>query len=259
MTSIIQKRLSLHKHLEKQKNQNENLTLQLSQMQALANIGLTTCMIAHEINNLLTPMASYSELALSNLQDKSLVEKALQKTMKNCRRTSEVMQAILAIANGETNKKQNISLLKLVEDVFNCLGRDFTKDGITVNIDIPNDLTIFAVPVEIQQVLMNLILNARDAMLQKGGVLNITAENFEDFVCIRVADTGHGISAENIKKIFDPFFTTKNKEKSAGQKTGNGLGLAFCKKIVDAYNGSIMVESNPGHKTIFTIHLPKAS
>jgi len=106
---------------------------------------------------------------------------------------------------------------------------------------------------------MNLILNARDAMLHKGGVLRISAESFEDFVCIRVTDTGCGISAENIKKIFDPFFTTKNKEKSVGQKTGNGLGLAFCKKIVDAYNGSIMVESNPGHKTIFTIHLPKAS
>ena len=257
MTSIIEKRLSLHKDLANQQQQNEALKYQISQLRAFANIGTATCMIAHEINNLLTPLTSYATLALNNPDDKSLTEKALQKAVRNCERASKVMESMLTMANGETQEKKNAQLIVLVEEIFTCLCRDFSKDGITVKIRIPEDLTVCAVPVQIQQVLMNLILNARDAMLSHGGILTIEARDTTNAVQIKVSDTGSGIEPADLEKLFEPFFTTKADKNSSSQRSGSGLGLVFCKKIIDAYGGHISVESKPAKGSTFKISLPK--
>lgn len=103
---------------------------------------------------------------------------------------------------------------------------------------------------------MNLILNARQAMLGKGGGLRISARQLPDSVQIEVADTGCGIETQNLIRIFDPFYTTKNAE-SQSHRLGAGLGLAFCKKVIDGHNGIISVQSKPGDGTTFTIILPK--
>jgi len=256
LTSIIEKRLSLHKNLVNQAQQNDALKFQIGRLQALANIGTATCMIAHEINNLLTPMANYAALALKNPDDKPLTEKALGIAARNCRHAAKIMESMLAIANGEMQEKKNARLITLVEEIFTCLCRDFAKDGITVNIRVPEDLTVRAVPVQIQQVLMNLILNARDAMLRRGGVLTIKASDTTDAVQIEVCDTGYGIEPAELENIFEPFFTTKVDKKSPLQRPGSGLGLAFCKKIIDAHDGSISVESEPAQGTTFLITLP---
>ncbi len=257
MTSIIEKRHSLHKQLTSQYLRNNALKSQIGQLQALANIGSATCMIAHEINNLLTPLSSYAALALDNQEDKALVGKALEKTARNCERASKIMNSMLALANGETREKKNTQLIALVEEIFTCLCRDFAKDGITVNIRIPEDLTVSAVPIEIQQVLMNLILNARDAMLPGGGILNINAQETTEAVQIEVCDTGCGIKPGDLKNIFEPFFTTKANRKSPLEHSGSGFGLAFCKKIIDAHDGYISVESKPLEGTVIKITLPK--
>ena len=257
MTRIIAKRRSLHKNLAHQQQENDTLKCQIGQLQALANIGVNTSMIAHEINNLLTPLASYAALALDNPDDKGLIEKTLQKTFHNCQRATKVMESILAVADGETQEKRNAPLTVLVEEIFNCLGRDFSKDGITVNIQIPDSLTVWAVPVEIQQVLMNLILNARAAMLPQGGVLTIEAQETCDTVEIKVCDTGCGIMPDDLAKVFEPFFTTNKGKKSTAETSGSGLGLAFCKKVIEAHGGCISVESEPDEGTIFKITLPK--
>lgn len=254
MTSIIEKRRNLHSRLASTQKQNTNMQLQVSQLQALANIGTTTCMIAHEINNLLTPLASYADLALANADDKALSEKTLRKTAKNCRRATKIMESILAVANGQSGARQNCQLLVLVEEIFSCLCRDFSRDSIGVKIQIDRELTVWAVPIEIQQVLMNLILNARDAMLAKGGTLTITAEEKDSCVRIVVSDTGCGIEHENLPRIFELFFTTK---KDPAEISGSGLGLAFCKKVIDACHGEITVKSTPKEGTSFIITLPK--
>ena len=256
MTSIIEKRLSLHKKLRNQQQHNDALESQLNKLQPLANLGTTTCMIAHEINNLLTPLANYAALALNSPDDKTLVEKALRKTVQNCERASKFMESILAMTNGPNNEKKNVALIVLVEQIFNCLGRDFAKDRITVQIRMPEDLTIWAVPVQMQQVLMNLILNARDAMLENGGTLTITAAYSTDAAQIEVTDTGCGIAPAVLKNIFEPFFTTKGTKSSPSRRCGAGLGLAYCKKALDAHNGSIAVDSRPGCGTTFKITLP---
>ena len=160
-------------------------------------------MIAHEINNLLTPLRNYAAIALENPDDKSFVEKALQKTVRNCERASNIMESMLALANGHTQEKKNARLLALVEEIFTCLCRDFTKDGITVEIRIPEELTVWCVPVQIQQVIMNLVLNARDAMLPRGGILCIKASENNDDVKIEISDTGEGIEPTVLNNIFD--------------------------------------------------------
>ena len=257
MTSIIEKRCSLHKTLANQQQQNNTLRFQVSQLQSLANIGIATCMIAHEINNLLTPLANYAALALNNPHDKALTEKALQRAVRNCEHASKVMESILAMANGQTREKKNARLTNLVGEIFTCLCRDFVKDGITVETRIPEDLTVWAVPVQIQQVLMNLILNARDAMLPRGGILTIKARGTADAVQIEVTDTGCGIEPADLRRIFEPSFTTKAGKNSPSGTTGSGFGLVFCKQIIDAHGGSISVESEPARGSTFKITLPK--
>jgi len=189
LASITDKRLSLHKRLEVQDRETQGLKSQLAQLQHLANMGTISYMIAHEMNNLLTPMRSYATLALGNLNDQALVEKALQKAIANAERASKIMESMLALGDGKTQESKTTRLRGLVEEVFTCLARDFAKDGITVNIEIPDELTIQCVPVQIQQVLMNLILNARDAMLARGGILAVKAAEKNDSVEITVADT----------------------------------------------------------------------
>jgi len=257
LASVIEKRLSLHQCLAEQQRQNDTLQSHIAHLQVLANIGTVSYMIAHEINNLLTPVSSYAALALKNPDDKALTRKVLEKTVRNCECASKIMESMLALANGETQEKKNTRLITLVEEVFTCLGRDFAKDGITVKIEIAEDLTIRAVPVQIQQVLMNLILNARDAMLPGGGVLAIKAIEKPDVVYMEVSDSGCGIKPADSKNIFESFFTTKTNKNSTSQYSGSGLGLAFCKKVIEAHDGLISVESKPDKGSAFKISLPK--
>ncbi len=257
MASITQKRLNLHRLLQEKLQYSDALESQLQQLQHLANIGTISYMIAHEINNLLTPLRSYADLALKNKDDQALSEKALQKTMQNCERITKITESMLALANGQKQQKQQVQLSGMVEQVFECLGRDFAKDGITVNIDIAADITLWVIPVLVQQVIMNLILNARDAMLPKGGILTIKAAQNPDSVELEIADTGQGIEQAALKHVFESFFTTRKRHASANSNSGTGLGLAFCKKVIDAHDGLISVESQPGYGTKFRITLPK--
>ena len=257
MASITEKRFSLHRRVKLQEHQNQALKSQLLGLQHLASMGTVSYMIAHEINNLLTPLKSYASFALTDLDDKALTEKALQKVVKNCDRTSKIMDSMLAMVSGDTRKENNIRLRGLIEEIFTCLCRDFAKDGITVDIRVPDDLAIRGVSVQIQQVLMNLILNARDAMLPAGGVLIVDATDNPDSIEITVADTGSGIEPGNLENIFDMFFTTKANKRSAAENSGAGLGLAFCKMVIDNHDGSLSVESEPGNGTKFRIALPK--
>jgi two-component system, NtrC family, sensor kinase len=165
---------------------------------------------------------------------------------------------MLAVANGQNHQKEDARVKSLVEEAFTCLCRDFAKDGITVQTNVPEDVRVFCVPVQIEQVLMNLILNARDAMLPGGGILKVTASADTEHVQILVSDTGRGIPPEHLADVFRPFFTTKTgKDRPVGSSSGSGVGLAFCRRIVDAHGGEISVASQPGKGSTFTIQLPQ--
>jgi signal transduction histidine kinase len=254
LSSILEKRASLHRAVSLQNEQNTILKSQIQHIQPLASIGLISSMVAHELNNILTPLANYAQLAIAHPEDAALREKALQKTILNCQRACKIQQSLLALANGQRQEKEVANLRGLVEEVFACLCRDFNKDKIKVIIDIPQGLQVAVVPAQIQQVVMNLILNARDAMLSKGGSITITASKGDDKVFLTVADTGPGIPSAMLAKIFDPFVTSKSGSDSSSG-SGSGLGLAFCKEIVQAHDGAITVESSPSG-TAFKIILP---
>ena len=257
MASITGKRLSLHRDLERRREETAALKSEVAELGHLANMGVASYMIAHEINNLLTPIGTYAGLALENPDDVELGKKALGKAVRNCERASKIMESMLALANGQNQEKENCRLVGLVEEVFGCLVRDFSRDGITVDKQIAADLEVWAVPAQIQQLLMNLILNAREAMLKRGGTLRIKAEQRAGAVEITVSDTGEGIEALDMKSIFEPFFTTKKEGKAPSGRLGSGLGLAFCKRVVEAHNGTISVESKPAEGSTFKIVLPK--
>jgi signal transduction histidine kinase len=257
LASFTEKRLSLHRALENRQTENQALKDRLGQLQALANLGTASFMIAHEMNNLLTPVRSYAALAMANPHDEALVVKALAKAVRNCERASKVMESMLAMANGSSQERKESRLRPLVDGVFTCLSRDFEKDGITVDIQIPEGLAVWGSPEQIQQVLMNLILNGRDAMLGRGGVLKIRAVGSRDRVEIEVSDTGEGIEADDLSSIFEPFFTTKTGKHRTGERSGSGVGLAFCREIIDAHGGVISVESEPSQGSTFRVILPK--
>ena len=244
----------MHRQLAQHREQNEALAKEALQLESLANLGSAMAMIAHEINNLLTPLTNYAELSLQNPEDRVLTERVLRKTVRNCRQAGKVMKSILALANAGVVEKVETPLLPLVNGVFDCLCRDFNKDGIMVEIRASENLMVCAEPVQLQQAIMNLILNAREAMLPRGGVLTIEAEQQCGDIRIRISDSGCGIEQTEMNKIFDTFFTTK--QKNGSNQSGSGLGLALCKKVVEGHNGSITVDSQPGRGTAFTIILP---
>lgn len=256
MTSLINKRLSLHAHVKRGQRENNALKSQLCRLQPLANIGSASSMIAHEINNILTPLGIYASLALKNLDDEALVEKALKKAMLNCQRASNVMESMLSLANGTQQSKKQGHVRDLVDEVFTCLCRDFAKDRINVTRDIPADLMLWAVPVQVQQVLMNLILNAREAMLPQGGSLTIRARQSTHGTGIEIGDTGHGIKPTDLKNIFEAFYSTKDSSDVREECFGTGLGLAFCRLVIDSHDGHISVKSKVAQGTTFSITLP---
>jgi signal transduction histidine kinase len=254
LTSIIAKRRAIHGQLAQQQRRNESLEKDMVQLEALANLGSATAMIAHEINNLLTPLTNYAELSLKHIDDRELAERTLRRTAKNCRQAGKVMESILSLAKAGCGEKIETPLLPMVNAVFDCLCRDFTKDGITVEILVSADLQVYASPVQLQQAIMNLVLNAREAMIPHGGKLTISTQTDNDSILIKISDTGCGIEQSELSRVFDTFFTTKHK-KIAG--SGTGLGLSLCKKVIDAHHGTITVDSLPGKGTTFIITLPK--
>jgi two-component system NtrC family sensor kinase len=255
LAGILEKRQSLHKCLADQNQQIVQLRAQTGHIQALANIGMASAMIAHEINNILTPLVNYAHLSLNNPDDKELAQKTIRKTASNAARAAKILESMLAMADGKRQEKKPYNLSNLVNEIFTCIARDFSKDRINVKIQIPEDLMVLAEGISLQQVLMNLILNAREAMTERGGILKISARVDSDSIEIEIVDTGCGIEARETETIFKPFYTTKKKLKGS-QRSGAGLGLAFCQKVIEAHKGRISVESKKDVGTTFKIVLP---
>ena len=228
---------------------------ELRQAQRLATVGTMTAMVVHEFNNILTPIINYAHMAE---KDPEMVTKAITRASVGGQRASDICEALLGIVDGLQNRppaQQNI--VEMTRDIISAMGRNPGKDGIDLAVDIPEDMTIVTRRCEFQQVLLNLLLNARAAVLEKSmpRSIRITAERENNSIVVRVADNGVGIGPEIIDKIFQPFFTTKS-EGGNGEHRGHGLGLAFCRKIMDMLSGQISVETELGVGTIFTLRFP---
>jgi len=253
---LIQQRVNIHRQLEYNAKKIELLEQQLIATQRLSTIGTMSCMAAHEFNNLLTPIITYSQLALKYPDDIALAHKTISKIIKHANQASLIVQSMLGLVRSTTQTPEKTNLTELINDCFSCLARNLSKDAITVKTLIDPALTINVIRNQFQQILLNLIINARQAMLEKGGTLTISAcKDGDRTVKILVSDTGSGIAPENIDCIFEPFFTTKNNSQNPDLQ-GTGLGLMVCRHIVEAHEGTISVTSTPHQGATFIITIP---
>jgi signal transduction histidine kinase len=226
---------------------------QLSHLQRLAAIGTLSTMIAHEFNNILTPMINYAYLARQN---PSLVDKALNWSAEGGERATRICRAILGMFRGESATAERLALNDIIEDMLAATARPPEKDGIELNREVSDDTFIEARRIEFQQVLLNLYTNARRALLDRKGPRRITilARNKGDHVLIQFSDTGDGIAPENVERIFEPFFTTTDPNNP--KLRGTGLGLTISRELLQNMGGTIRVESTPGEGTDFFIRMP---
>lgn len=244
----------LAEKLEKLEKYLTQLEDQLVRAQRLSALGTMANMIAHEFNNILTPIVSYAQFALKQ-DDVPLMKKALTKAYEGGKEAAEVCQQLLSFGRGDHLAK-TCDVEQVIAATLKCLVRNPAKDNITLQLDLTPGLHVAIEPCMLQQVVYNLILNARDAMLGKQGRLKIATDAGNDqIVKITVADSGPGIDPAILTKIFDPYFTTKSK--SDETRGGSGLGLAVTKHILQRAGGTIRVESELGKGTSFTIELPQ--
>jgi signal transduction histidine kinase len=235
---------------------------QLTESQRLATIGTIAAVIAHEFNNLLTPIVSYSQFALASAEsdtpDMALIKKALGKSYQSSNKAGKICASMLGLARGESCFS-NVPVQHLVDEVLLVLARDPQKDGIALRVQVQPGLNVHGDPVQLEQVLLNLLINARQAMLgSRNGSLTIKACRDGEKVKIQIIDTGPGIPPQHLDKIFQPFFTTK-RDPRKGEHKGTGLGLAICKDIVEHHDGTIEVTSEVGRGSTFTVLLPAAA
>jgi len=256
LASLIEQRRGLHLQLRENEARLHLLQQQIQTAQKLAVLGATTCLAAHEFNNLLMVIVNYAEQALGRPDDAAFMRKALEKTIQHCNHAARIIASMMSLVRESAGGREDVPVRSVVDDALLCLGRNLRQDAIRVDVAAPDDLTAYAVRGQLQQVLVNLILNARQALLQRGGRLTITARpGTNGAVEIEVADTGCGIEPAHLQRIFEPFFSTKAQADQPDQR-GMGLGLTICKEIVEAHGGRISVQSQLGAGTAFTVALP---
>ena len=229
----------------------QQLQAQLIQAEKMASIGKLAAGVAHEINNPLAGILLYGSLVLEELPPVAAARENVEKIMKQTTRCKDIVKGLLDFARQAEPKIELHDINKLVEDTLSLIQSQSLFHNIRVNKTLCRHLPYIAVDgAQMQQVFMNIILNAAEAM-EEHGDLDIETSLIEDgrFVAIRFSDTGCGIPAAILDKIFEPFFTTK----SVGH--GTGLGLAICYGIVQRHGGTIDVKSEGGGAT-FIVKLP---
>ncbi|HEY8993340.1 MAG TPA: response regulator [Lacunisphaera sp.] len=244
---------------EKQKIQEQFL-----RAQRLESLGMLSAGIAHDLNNILAPVLMGAPLLRLRATHPSDL-RVLETIESSAARGAGLVRQILSFAHGAGGDKTLIQAKHLLRDISNFIQQTFPK-SIELELDIPNDLwTVEGNPTQLHQVLLNLCVNARDAM-PRGGTLRLRAQNRQmdavtegsagshtiggAYLMLEVSDTGTGIPPEILEKIWDPFFTTK------GEGKGTGLGLSTVRGIATNYGGFVRVESEPGRGTAFRVFLP---
>lgn len=229
---------------------------QLLQTQKLSSVGALASSITHEFNNILTTVINYAKMGVRH-KDAKTRDKSFDRILSASQRATKITTGMLAYARGTSDRYEPVELNRLLEDVMVLVQKDLQIHRIGIDQQLQPSVWAVANSSQVQQILMNLIVNARQAMEEGGRLkLGICDNKEEGWAEVSVGDTGCGISNEKLQKIFDPYFTTK-KADARGQG-GTGIGLALCRKIIEAHKGRIRVESAVGQGTTFTLKLPRA-
>jgi len=230
----------------------KQLEAQVIQSAKMSAVGQLAAGIAHEFNNILTVIMGYTSIAMTrtNLEE---VNRDLQIVENASDRAADIINKLLTFSRSNNEEKYHLVILEeLIEDTLALIEGSFKSEGINILRYFGKIPPLRMKPGEMQQVILNLAINSKHAM-KKGGVITIQTEIEDDYVKIDFADTGTGISKENMSKIFEPFFTTKNNEVD---QEGTGLGLSVVYAIVERHGGKIDVHSEEGKGASFTIRIP---
>jgi signal transduction histidine kinase len=242
--------VELHDRMEAQRSA-ENRLIQAAK---LAAVGEMAAGIAHELNNPLTSVTGFSELAMENIPNDTETYRDLALVLKEARRARDVVRRLLDFARQSESVRAHASLNEVIEDVVALSRHLIHTSGVELTLDLQSDLPWASMDSnQIKQVLLNLVHNALQAM-PNGGAMEIksasASRNERDWVMVSVRDTGVGISQAEQARIFEPFYTTK------GDRGGTGLGLSVTYGIVTDHGGQIDVESQPGIGSKFMVWLP---
>ena len=229
---------------------------QLMQAQKLSSVGALASSITHEFNNILTTIINYARMGVRH-KDAQTRDKSFDRILVASQRASKITTGMLAYARNNGDRCEPTELNRLLEDVLVLVRKDLQMYRIGVDSDLQAGVWAEVNASQIQQILVNLIVNARQAMKEGGRLkLAIRDNQAEGWAEVSVGDTGCGIAADRLKHIFDSFYTTKQAD-SRGQG-GTGLGLAMCRRIIESHGGRIRVESEPGQGTTFILKLPRS-
>ena len=228
----------------------DELERRLVQADKLSSIGLLAAGVAHEVNTPLAVISTYAQMLAKQISGDDQKSKLLEKIAKQTFRASEIVNSLLNFSRTSPTEFVEVDLNRVIRETLTLIEHQLQGASVQVEVNLDAGLPrVKANAGKLQQVFLNLFLNARDAM-DRGGILAVRTSASEDTARIDVADTGQGIPAENLARIYDPFFTTK------GAKKGTGLGLSVTYGIVREHGGTIEVDSQPGAGTRFHVEIP---
>jgi signal transduction histidine kinase len=232
------------------------LKQQLDRCQRMTALGELVSTTTHEFNNVLMTIMNYAKMGMRH-DDKETRDKAFDKISQASNRAAKITNSVLGMARNRSEQFEKTDLRKIIDETMVLLERELQKYRICVEqIYDDNVPEVSAVGNQIQQVLMNLLINARQAMPDGGQlVMKLNHDADSNMVELSVRDYGCGMNDETMRKIFEPYYTTKSGPDESG-KGGTGLGLAACKNIIEAHGGKLRVESAVGKGTNFVVKLP---
>ncbi len=229
------------------------LERRLVQADKLSSIGLLAAGVAHEVNTPLAVISTYAQMLAKQVSGDDQKSKLLEKIAKQTFRASEIVNSLLNFSRTSPTDFGEVDLNRVIRETAGLVDHQFQKSGVASQLTLVEDLPfIRGNSGKLQQVFLNLFINARDAM-SGGGTLTVRTWTESGFAHVEIADTGQGIPPENLARIYDPFFTTK------GPKKGTGLGLSITYGIVQEHNGIIEVDSAIGSGTRFRLEFPAAN
>ena len=234
------------------------LKKQLAETQKLTALGELVGTTTHEFNNILMTVLNYAKMGMRHKDDQTR-DKAFDKILAASQRAAKITNAVLGMARNRSDIIEPTDLGKVIEDALVLLEREMSKYRISMEIELKDVPETQCNGNQIQQVLLNLLTNARQAM-DAGGTVWVKLEHHadENMNVLTVRDSGCGIPQEELPRIFDPFYSTKAGPDDSG-KGGTGLGLSSCLNIIEAHQGHLKIESTVGIGTQFIIQLPIAS
>lgn len=224
------------------------LNEQVNRAERLAALGELASSLAHEIKNPLTSIQGFVQMLPDRAGDEEYIEKTADILRKETTRLDELIENLHSYAKPQVGQRRKVDLYQIVDETLTLLEKEAEKSDVELEVDVPEDLQVYGDASKLKQIVMNLSLNALEAM-PDGGTLTISADCNRSGDCrIVVEDTGVGMDEEQLEKIFNPFYTTKEE--------GTGLGMAISHRIVQDHGGMMNIDSSPGEGTAVEVLLP---